>query len=220
MAFNRIEPETLPWLRFQYAQGVLELKEGRPDQATQIFETVAEKAPQKTEIRNRALQSLARMLYEEKKYGNALTAYEKMDSSVLSWDHVFLEKAWNTYQLDKYQRSLGYLHALQAPIFAKSFQPEKYLLIGLVLRRLCRYSDARGAVGAFREYFGPSVEHIRNGRNLDESETIAKAARTRAAMKAQADFLERLEKEKKKVKGIVPRRMEIERSTRSSSQRL
>ncbi|MFH1263878.1 MAG: hypothetical protein V1495_10620 [Pseudomonadota bacterium] len=205
-SFDQIEPKSDAWFKVRYAMAVQELKEGRPDQTVTSFEEVSGGAPKGSEIRNRALQSWARMLYEQKKYKEALEIYDRIDKSVLLWDDIFLEKAWNAFQLGMYERALGHLHALHAPIFARAFQPERYLLLGMILRQLCRYEDVRGAIAAFRDKYGAAITHIQKGLPLEKFPMIAQAARTRKVLKNRGDFLESLKTERARLTKDAPRR--------------
>lgn len=201
--FKKIEKNTVPSFKVAYFQAVKLLDDKKTVEAKEILSDIIKNAPRKTRVRNTAVQTLARLEYEEKLYPESLGRYEAIDSSMLLWKEVFLEKAWSTYWQNQYQRTLGYIHALSAPQYRDSFQPEKYLLLGLTLKNLCLYDDVRETIAAFRGKHSDMIEKIRKGIPMDQTPELLRASEEDVSISLQALFLRSLEKGAEKMTAMT-----------------
>ncbi|HMQ11185.1 MAG TPA: hypothetical protein PKC21_01460 [Oligoflexia bacterium] len=179
--FNYLKEGGLPYQKVEYTKIIRGLSESEEEKIAQesIDQLVVllEKVPEQTRLKNLIRKTLARLLFEQQEYENSLKFYNEIDSNILTQSDVFLEKAWNHFWLYDYQKSLGSLHALRAPHFDDISQPEKYLLYGMVLRNLCRYSDARKIIDLYRKQYSKTIEKIKDGDSLSKINALSDAAK-------------------------------------------
>src|SRR5207244_9479075 len=109
-------------------------------------------------IRADARAALARLLYDQKKYEEAFTAYAKIDTPLAVQDQILLEKAWAKVAAHDERRALGMEVGLGAPVYGLTFAPERWLIRAGALDRLCQFRAAHVAVLDFRERFRPQLE--------------------------------------------------------------
>lgn len=103
----------------------------------------------------------ARILYREKKYQEAVTAFEKIPKNSYLWPHVLLEKAWSYYKLEDYNRTLGLLVTYKSPLLSSYFFPEGEILNTLAYYRLCLYQDALKVTEQYYQVYRPRSEELK-----------------------------------------------------------
>lgn len=91
----------------------------------------------------------ARNLFRFGKYKESTALYEKIDKRSYSWPYILLEKAWNQYHLQDYNRALGITMTYQSPLLESYFFPEAEVLKALSYYQLCLYEDASALIDKF-----------------------------------------------------------------------
>jgi hypothetical protein len=142
--------------------------------ATELRAIVASTAQIPFEIKNQARMALGRILYEKKQYEDAWQIYSQVDSPLVLQDEVLIERAWDRVASGDQQRALGLLVGLGAPIFHDIFAPERLLIRGIALRRLCQYRAAHLAVREFRATYGQVLEKIK-GRSILKADPLIRS---------------------------------------------
>jgi hypothetical protein len=135
-----------------------------------FLSTTQEQLP--LELRNKARTALGRVLYEKKDFDAAWQIYSQVDSPLPLQDNVLLERAWDRVASGNHQRALGLLVGLGAPVFHNVFAPERSVIRGIALRRLCQYRAAHLAVREFRDTYGPVLRAIKSGTPLVEEPSL------------------------------------------------
>jgi tetratricopeptide (TPR) repeat protein len=124
------------------------------------------------ELKNQARTALGRILYEKKRYEDAWNIYSQVDSPLPLQDIVMVERAWDRVAHGEQQRALGLLVGLGAPVFRDIFAPERFLIRGIALRRLCQYRAAHLAVREFRAAYSGVLDTIKSRSALTREPTI------------------------------------------------
>jgi hypothetical protein len=157
----------------RYALAVEQIAKHEDDAAAKELNDIVEsKADLPFEVRNQARLALGRILYEKKQYDDAWRMYSSVDSPLPLQDVVMVERAWDRVASGDQQRALGLLVGLEAPVFHAIFSPERYLIRGIALRRICQYRAAHLAVRAFRTDYGQALEKIKNRASLRDDSMI------------------------------------------------
>jgi TolA-binding protein len=157
----------------RYALAVQQIAQHEDDAAAKELNDIVEsKADLPFEVRNQARLALARILYEKKRYEDAWRTYSSVDSPLPLQDVVMVERAWDRVASGDQQRALGLLVGLEAPVFHAIFSPERYLIRGIALRRICQYRAAHLAVRAFRSDYGHVLEKIKGRASLRDDPMI------------------------------------------------
>jgi hypothetical protein len=164
------------YYKARYVQAVYELVKYNLDESLKIFQEILASDIDQADVINNARQSVARILFEQKKYLQAYEMYETINAPVEKQASVFLEEAWTQYYLKNYQRAMGLLYALEAPSFFRYFSPEKHILKSLIYKNLCHYNVAKDAVSEFASQYGDAVRSVYDRVDLDKNEVLLDAA--------------------------------------------
>jgi hypothetical protein len=159
-----------------YVEAVYELVRYNLDKSLEMFREILAANVKQTDVMNNARQSVARILFEQKKYAEAYAMYEQIDAPIEKQATVFLEEAWAQYYLRNYQRSMGLLYALEAPAFYRFFSPEKFILKSLIYKNLCHYNVAKDAVSEFFQAYGDAVRAVYDRVDLEKNPILLDAA--------------------------------------------
>lgn len=127
-------------------------------------------------IHGLALHSLARLLYEQKRYAAAYDTLSLIPPNTELSSEILLERAWAKYKSGDPHRAMGLLYAMDAPVYRSLFAPEKYVLKGLIYREFCHYRAAKVAARQFRIAYEDTIRAIRNGDDPKTIKSVRKAA--------------------------------------------
>lgn len=202
--FSLLKEDGIYEARATYALGVQRLKRNRMTAAVRRFRSVLEHPGADRKLRNQARLALARVLYESERYKSALKIYNQVEVPELTVAEasLYLEKAWTSYWMRDYRRTMGILYALEAPSYRQYFAPEKFLLRALVFKNLCHYIPAKREIRRFRFRFGETLKNIRARIDLREDDMLREAALQRGKLKRVADFRRVLAKEADRIDTI------------------
>jgi tetratricopeptide (TPR) repeat protein len=87
--------------------------------------------------------------------GNAVEAWNKIDSGSEYWLDSLFEESWAFFLADEYSRALGNVHTLFSPYFKESFYPEALVLKAVVFFTNCQMKNATAMVQLFHEKYEP-----------------------------------------------------------------
>jgi hypothetical protein len=87
--------------------------------------------------------------------GNAVEAWNKIDSDSEYWLDALCEESWAFFLADEYSRALGNVHTLFSPYFKESFYPEAMVLKAVVFFTNCQMKNATAMVQLFHEKYDP-----------------------------------------------------------------
>ncbi len=210
--FDRIPDDSSFKPKAIYALAVQRLKTNRMTDAVKGFRIVLDHPHADRDLRNEARLALARVLYEKERYAAARKIYDQVEVPELSVAEasLYLEKAWTSYWLHDYRKTMGILYALEAPSYRDYFAPEKYLLRALVYKNLCHYIPAKREIRRFRFRFDETLENIRGRIDLREDDRLRVAALQRGELKRLADFRRLLTREADRIDTIGGRWVEVE----------
>ncbi len=186
--FQRIDKGSYYYYKARYVQAVYELVKFQLEESLKIFEEIMASDFEQADVINKTRQSVARILFEQKKFDEAYQMYERIDSPVEKQASVFLEEAWAKYYQKDFRRAMGLLYALEAPAFYRYFNPEKFLIKALIYKNLCHYNVAKDAVAEYRQHYGEAVEAIYNRVDMDQNEILLDAALQDPALIEMSEF--------------------------------
>ena len=95
-----------------------------------------------------------RLLFEQKKYKDALRIYKEIPKTSYTWPYILVEKAWAYYELKNYNRALGLLATYKSPVMENYFFPEGDVLTALSYFQMCYWSDVKRVVDAYKVQAG------------------------------------------------------------------
>jgi hypothetical protein len=196
-SFDAIDDEDPYYPMALYALAVERLKAKQDAKAVRLFRLALAHPEAKRELRNQCRLALARVLYEMEEYKDALKIYGSVEVPELSISEasLFLERAWTSYWLRDFRKTMGILYALEAPSYRDFYAPEKYLLRSLVYMNLCHYIPAKREIRRFRFRFQGPLESINNRIDLREDSVLRRAALQDGRIGRLADFRRQLTRE-------------------------
>jgi hypothetical protein len=153
---------------------------------------------------NDAKRTLAEVLFEEKRWPDALKVYESIRAPFLSQEEatLFLEKAWTRYYLGDPRGTLGILLTLDAPSYRSTFRPERYVLKALAYKSLCHYAAAKASAREFLRTYGASLQQLRRSRDPMSDPFVRGAAVDGKRPKRMLAFLRGLQREREMVDSL------------------
>ncbi len=196
--FENISKDGYYFFKARYVQAVYELVRQRLDDSLKIFSEILTSDIshiEQADVINSTRQSIARILFEQKKFKEAYEMYEQIEAQIENQASVFLEEAWTMYYQKDYRRAMGLLYALEAPAFYRFFNPEKYLLKALIYENLCHYNVAKDAVSDFKHGYGDAMAAIYDRVDLDRNEILMDAALQDPALDSMSRFARLLDTE-------------------------
>lgn len=137
--------------------------------AGEVEELTYEEEMQRYE--ERANLALGYIFYQVGKYDTALKYYDKIPLESPYWLDSILASSWTEFRLvevepDKanihYQRTLGYIHTLNAPFFYDYLYPESIILKAVTYYFNCRYQPAKLAIEEFNRRYPKTRDDLKN----------------------------------------------------------
>lgn len=119
----------------------------------------------------RANLALGYIFYQVGKYDTALKYYDKIPLESPYWLDSILANAWTEFRLVEvepekanihYQRTLGYIHTLNAPFFYDYLYPESIILKAVTYYFNCRYQPAKLAIEEFNRRYPKTRDDLKN----------------------------------------------------------
>lgn len=201
-------PEDSPYyLKARYVRAIdriasgYEVAEARADLEA-MLEDYAGKPALTEAVRQDIERALARIDFEQGRYDDALAHYETLRKAAPDEPTLLLEMAWANYYQGNYQRALGLLLALDAPVYGDLIAPERFLLEALSLRQLCQFEPARKAAVRLESRHGEALDDLYRGVPLDDSDEIRSAARLRPGGHEVGAFRVSVEREAQRVEAL------------------
>lgn len=194
--FGDLKPTSAFYWQVRYNEGLKALASDDVETARKIFVELDSTNVFDEELEKRVDLTLARLEFEAGEYRQSLARYESIPLPLEKKGPIFLERAWDLYQLGDLSKALGLLAALEAPSFRDFDDPEKYTLRALMFRDVCHFEAAHRAVVDFRNEYGPAIKNIYARADLPTDETFRSLALKDPDVAERAAFVDTLAKEK------------------------
>tara|TARA_R110002072_G_scaffold64203_3_gene159518 strand:- start:127631 stop:129070 length:1440 start_codon:yes stop_codon:yes gene_type:complete len=165
---HRFSPEAFFTLGSSYAQlGKRQLSKNAYDTCIETSTTLEDQAENKklkryfAIIKETCLIHYARVLYKLNKFTEAKEIYQNIPKTSYRWPYLLLERAWNSYQKEDYNRSLGKLVTYKSPLLRSYFIPEAQYLTALSYYKLCLYDDSLSKIEQYYTVYRPQSETLK-----------------------------------------------------------
>jgi len=119
----------------------------------------------------RANLALGYIFYQVGKYETALKYYDKVPLESPYWLDSILASSWTEFRMVEvepekanmhYQRTLGYIHTLNAPFFYDYLYPESIILKAVTYYFNCRYQPAKLAIEEFNRRYPKTRDDLKD----------------------------------------------------------
>jgi tetratricopeptide (TPR) repeat protein len=151
------------------AKAKLAKKSKKKQLAGEVEEVTFEEEMQRYE--ERANLALGYIFYQVGKYETALKYYDKIPLESPYWLDSILASSWTEFRLVEvepeqanihYQRTLGYIHTLNAPFFYDYLYPESIILKAVTYYFNCRYQPAKLAIEEFNRKYPKTRDDLKD----------------------------------------------------------
>lgn len=200
--FGKIKKESYYHYRYQYQRSLYMILNNELDQAIKLQTRIIESDFQGEDLKNEVRKTLARLLYEKKEYTGSDAAYEEISENILLQAQNLLERSWAFYRLGKYEKSMGLLYALKAPVYQNYITPEYFLLKSLIYKDLCQYRNANSVIEEFREHYRNGLKNVYNRDSIADSQSLLPGILQNRKINSIWLFLMQLEEEKRQIKDL------------------
>lgn len=157
----------------QYWTALAYIAQDQMTKAEPIMRALFEKPALQARTRDLVTLQLARIEFEKGNFNEALRLYDiPKNFGYREKGRQLLEKAWTLFYLGEFGRSLGVLHALKAPIFSSSLNPEVFILEMLIFRQLCHFELVEYSRDIFNKKFGSTIDYIQKRSDLKKNQHI------------------------------------------------
>jgi hypothetical protein len=120
----------------------------------------------------KTMHQMARALYGEKRYDEALTVYSWLPPSYYQFRQVLFEKMWASFQANRYDIAIGAIYSQSSSYFSRYQEPETYLLKIYMLKKLCYSEEIDSTVNEIQKYFALVKANKLNFNEWVKSETL------------------------------------------------
>jgi hypothetical protein len=208
--FSTIHPTSLYAYKGNYVLAIDLVRRGQLDEAEKKLEhlkkelshPLVESKMIDQELKKNVLLSLARLSIEKKNDAKALLYFEEIRQSFKDQPELLLEIAWVHFRQSNPRKTLGYLFALEAPIYRDLITPEKFILEALALQSLCQFGPARQAAIALGQKYKQAFDDLSLGVPPEQSLALRAAAAQRSSIRAMSRLLDSLDTELKILKSL------------------
>ena len=200
--FKQIHPRSFYRYKALYVMAVRQVALGQLDKAQSSFEKLAksidDQADQSlySELWRDTKTSLARLAMQKSDHQSALNLFEEVRERVPDDPSLLLEIAWAHFKKGSPRRALGFLLALDAPIYQALIAPERYILEAMTYRSLCQFGPARQAAVRLSARYKQALSDLYDGVIPENSRALRAAAGRRGELLSLSKFIDSLAQEK------------------------
>jgi outer membrane protein assembly factor BamD (BamD/ComL family) len=194
--FKRITPESHYYYRYLYKKALLALYRDEITEAIDLLKKILRSDQPSRKLQDDARKTLARLLYEQRKFEEADFMYAQIQRSILEQAENLLERAWAEYRMGNAETAMGLLYAFEAPSFRDAFKPEYYILKSFIYKDVCHYDKAMTVIEEFRSRYGTALEIIYGRKPTVDNHALMLYLLNKKHINQIWQFLELLEKEK------------------------
>ncbi len=130
--------------RFLSAMNTFALRDrvGALKKLEDLWNSLETRKVQDSNLRALASVNLARMLFSQKKYSEALDKYMQVPKDHALWVQALIEQGWTQLATEDYSGAIGNMYSLHSPYFKAVYQPESFVVRTIGYLNICQYGDA------------------------------------------------------------------------------
>lgn len=152
----KVRPESKFYSKAKYLQGLSLAEMGQTTAAYNAFDELSlarENSGVTDNNRVAATLAKARVLYQAKKWDEALEVYREIPRDTRYWHDALFEMSW-TYMRDaKFRSVLGNFQSLHSPFYEDYYIPETLLLRSIVYLYICQYREMEKTLDLYNKVY-------------------------------------------------------------------
>lgn len=156
--FSRVPAESRHAYQARFNRGLSYLEAKQPQNAVKIYQSLVNQTSQfaVTDVRRVAAQlALARALYQNQNWDEAVEAYRAVPRDSLMWHDALFEMSWALLRSAKFRSVLSNFQSLHSTYYDEFYMPESLLLRGIVYLYICKYDEMEKVLTMFQRVYGP-----------------------------------------------------------------
>jgi hypothetical protein len=194
--FTKIKVGTKYYYQYLNQKALLKIYQNRIDEAVPLLKQILSSTCTDEHLKDEARKTLARLLYEKKKYKESDLLYQAIEENILAQSQNLLERAWAHYRMGNPEKAMGLLYAFEAPSFRNYLTPEYYMLKSFIYKDVCHYQNALSVVDEFKGHYGKALSGIYQRDGISENKELLLLLLNKRKIKLTWDFLQLLEQER------------------------
>ena len=111
-------------------------------------------------VQDHANMALGRILYEDKKFAEAIRHYRLVRRDGNQFYDALFEQSWALFMAGYPKHALGTLYAVRSPFFKETFNPEATMLASIIYYWMCRYDDSRKELAEFASNHQKAIDDL------------------------------------------------------------
>jgi hypothetical protein len=166
--FFQMPKNNLYTQKSHYALAVAYIKENKDDIALEFLHDLSKENIQDFSLQNDVFFALARILFENKNYEEAILYYEKLSENISPHKKAYalIEKAWCYYYTDQINKALDQLEPLYSFSYSSFLLPEKYLLSAMSYAKNCHFLRARHMINDYYILYESEIDLIESSTDF------------------------------------------------------
>jgi tetratricopeptide (TPR) repeat protein len=157
-SFSKVPANSPYFAKSKYLEGLAHVKRNDLNAALQAFQTLLESRqgmPVTDVNRVSAIMGMARVLYQSKKWDQAVDFYRQVPRDTDMWHDSLFEISWAHMRGAQFRSVLSSLHSLHSPYYEDFYLPESILLRGIVYLYICQYDEMEKSLALFERIYQP-----------------------------------------------------------------
>lgn len=157
-SFSKVANTSNLFPRAKYLQGLAYAESGKVKEAYTAFDDLAEsRVPYGvTDVsRVSAVIGKARVLYQAKKWEEAIETYRQVPRDMEAWHDTLFESSWAMLRSGRFRSALSNFHSLHSDYYEDRYLPESLLLRSIVYLYICKYEEMEKVLNLFTKIYKP-----------------------------------------------------------------
>lgn len=102
----------------------------------------------------------ARILYQAKKWEEAIEMYRQVPRDTDAWHDTFFESSWAMLRSGRFRSALSNFHSLHSGFYEDRYLPESLLLRSIVYLYICKYEEMEKVLNLFNKIYKPVYKDV------------------------------------------------------------
>lgn len=155
-SFKRVANTSSLFPRAKYLEGLASSESGKSKEAYSAFDELVDARERYgvTDVsRVSGLIGKARVLYQAKKWDEAIEGYRQIPRDTPAWHDTLFESSWAMLRSGRFRSALSNFHSLHSDYYEDRYLPESLLLRSIVYLYICKYDEMEKVLNLFNQIY-------------------------------------------------------------------
>ncbi|MES3036550.1 MAG: tetratricopeptide repeat protein [Bdellovibrionota bacterium] len=227
-SYNKVRVGSSYFNQALFNKGLSFMELNRTEQAIRTFEglVAARSSASVTDTNKVAAQlGIARSLYQQQKWDEAVEAYSRIPRDHYFWHDAIFEQSWAMMRSARFRSALSNFQSLHSAYYEDTYMPESLLLRAIVYLYICKFDEMDKVLSLYEKTYNPvltkvsdflrmksdgmvyyqeieKANNIKKGSEKDQTRLpymIVKKAMEEGGIRRNLNYLRRLQDEKDRI---------------------